>query len=82
MTLAQYAAAKQLDPERLRAWGVSDANYLGRPAMRMAYFDPTNSEIAARFRLRLDKGEDDDRFRWKKGSKAVPYGQNRLIDRA
>jgi hypothetical protein len=79
LTLAQYAEAKKLDPERLRAWGVSDVHYLGRPAIRIAYFDGTNSELSARFRLRLEKGEDDDRFRWKKGAKAVPYGQNRLL---
>jgi hypothetical protein len=64
----------------LRAWGVSDISYLGRPAVRIAYLDGTNNELSARFRLRLEKlEEDDDRFRWKKGSKAVPYGQNRLL---
>jgi hypothetical protein len=79
LTLAQYAEAKALDVERLRAFGLSDVSYLGRPAVRMAYPDANGQEIAARFRLRLDKGEDDDRFRWKKGSKAVPYGQHRLM---
>ena len=81
LTLAQYADAKQLDLERLRAFGLSDVIYQGQPAVRLAYLDEAGNEIAARFRLRLDKGEDDDRFRWKKGSKAIPYGQNRLADR-
>jgi hypothetical protein len=79
LTLAQYAEAKKLDVERLRAWGVSDCTFDGRAAIRLAFFDPVNIEVSARFRLRLDKGKDDDRFRWKKGSKAVPYGQNRLL---
>jgi hypothetical protein len=78
LTLAQYAEAKQLDPERLRASGLSDVTYQGHPAVRLAYLDPAGREVAARFRLRLDKGDGDDRFRWKKGAKAIPYGQNRL----
>jgi hypothetical protein len=78
LTLAGYAEAKRLDSERLRAVGLTDCHYLGLPAVRMAYFDTTGNEITARFRVRLDKGENDDRFRWKRGSKAVTYGQNRL----
>jgi hypothetical protein len=79
LTLAEYAEAKKLDPERLRAFGLSDVFYAGKSAVRIAYRDPSGNEGPVRFRLRLDKGLDgDDRFRWKKGSKLCLYGLDRL----
>ena len=77
--MKQYAEAKQLDPERLRAFGLSESPYSGQPAVRIAYRDEAGDEAAVRFRLRLDKGEDgDDRFKWRKGSKLCLYGLDRL----
>jgi hypothetical protein len=79
LTLAQYAAAKQLDPERLRAFGLSDFFYLGTPAVRIAYRDTAGNEAAVRFRLRLEKSPDGDaRFKGRKGAKVCLYGLDRL----
>lgn len=79
LTLAQYAKAKRLPPERLRAWGLSDVFYDGRPAVRMVYRDAAGNEAAVRFRLTLEKTDDgDDRFRWKSGAKPCLYGLDRL----
>ncbi len=79
LTLARYAEAKGLPIGRLRQWGLSDASYLGAPSVRIGYPDPDGNEAAVRFRLELAKGEDgDDRFRWRKGSKPLLYGLNRL----
>ncbi|MDP9359169.1 MAG: hypothetical protein M3R02_28570 [Chloroflexota bacterium] len=81
LTLATYAAAKGLPPDRLRAFGLSDVSYLGRPAVKLSYTDEEGTEVAARFRLALEKGEGPaDRFRWRKGSKPCLYGRDRLAE--
>jgi hypothetical protein len=79
LTLTQYAEAKRLNPDRLRAWGLSDATYRGAPAVRIAFRDEAGADAAIRFRLRLDKSADgDERFKWDSGSKVRLYGQDRL----
>jgi hypothetical protein len=79
LTLAQYAQAKQLNLEHLRAWGLSDAPYCGLPAVKIPYRDEAGEEVAARFRLRLGKSaEGDERFKWKSGAKVCLYGQEHL----
>ncbi len=79
LTVAQYAAAKKLDADRLRASALSDRSYYGTPAVRIAYVDEAGNEVAVRFRLALEKSEAaDDRFRWKSGAKPCLYGLNRL----
>lgn len=78
VTLAQYAESKQLDARRLRAFGLSDFAYLGNPAVRIPYFDEDSNEGPVRFRVRLEKSPDGDRFTWRKGSKLCLYGLNRL----
>lgn len=79
LTLARYAEAKRLDPDRLRAFGLSDVFYQGAPAVRIAYRDGAGNEAAVRFRLRLDKSADgEDRFRWKSGTRSCLYGLDRL----
>jgi putative DNA primase/helicase len=75
LILAGYAKAKGLDLEHLASFDLSDISYEGKPAVRIPYFDEDGREVGARFRLAL---EGDDRFRWRKGSKAAPYGLNRL----
>src|SRR5262245_10720294 len=74
LTLTQYAHAKQLPEERLKSWGLRTVS-LPQPAVRIPYFDQTGAEVAVRFRLALD---GPDRFRWKRGSKVLPYGLWRL----
>ncbi len=77
LTLEQYAAAKRLPPDFLGYLRVSDMSYLGRPAIRMPYFDPAGTEIAVRFRLAL---EGENRFRWKTSTKPTLYGLWRLAE--
>ena len=78
--LANYGAAKGLPVDFLVGLGLSDVNYLGRPAIRIPYAGADGTEGPVRFRLALGKGADgtDDRFRWKSGSKLQLYGLNRL----
>lgn len=70
--LAEYAGAKNLPPAFLESVGVGEIpNLNGRTAVRIPYLDDAGRELAVRFRTSL---EGDNRFRWRKGSKAVPYG--------
>src|SRR5262249_49591778 len=73
-TLAAYAEAKRLPIEFLGSLGLIDA-CIGVPNIRIPYFDTTGAERAVRFRIALD---GRDKFRWRKGSKAIPYGLERL----
>ena len=76
VTLAEYAKAKSLPEEFLRGVNLTEITYLGQSVLRIPYYSPDGSERAVQFRLSLDaKG---DRFRWRRGSKPVPYGLNRL----
>jgi hypothetical protein len=59
----------------LRQLGLSDVTYLGAPAVRIPYRDEHGQEVAIQFRLAMEGG---DRFRWKTGTKPVPYGLWRL----
>lgn len=78
-TLAQYAEAKGLDPEALRSYGLSDTRYDGAPAVRMLYRDINGQVVSTQYRVRVDKAPGgDDRFRFKAGSRACLYGQDRL----
>jgi hypothetical protein len=75
LTLEQYAEAKRLPLDFLKSLGLSDFTYHGSPAVRIPYLDPVGEQAVVRFRLRL---EGDDRFRWRRGSKPMPYGLSRL----
>jgi hypothetical protein len=76
--VANYAADKTLDVAQLRAWGLSDAHYVGKPAVRISYLDATGREAAVRFRVAMEKGDGWDRFKWQKGATVSLYGLNRL----
>ena len=78
--LENYAAAKGLPVEFLERLGLRNMHYTGTPALRIPYRSVEGSEVAVRFRTALTKGENgqDDRFRWRKGSKAMLYGLERL----
>ena len=75
--LADYARAKQLSIDFLRSLGLSEINLQGAPAVKISYLATGGEEIAVRFRIAL---AGDDRFRWRKGSKACLYGLNRLAE--
>jgi hypothetical protein len=78
-TLASYAARKVLPLEFLKELGLVDMHYMGKPAVRIPYFSPEGVEVAVRFRTSLAKGHGvDNRFRWRTGSKPLPYGLWRL----
>ena len=77
--LENYAASKGLPVEFLKNLRLTDRNYQGKPAVRIPYFGVDGEEIAVRFRIALEKGEEGDhRFRWRTGSKAQLYGLWRL----
>ena len=63
--------------EFLRRLGLSDTSYARKPAVRIPYRASGGTEVAVRFRI---AAEGADKFRWAKGSKAIPYGLDRLGD--
>src|SRR4029450_1938043 len=75
LTLAAYAAGEAVREEFLRGCALSDGHSLGRPAVRIAYFNHEGEEVAVRWRLTL---EGPERFRWRRGDKLLPYGLARL----
>jgi hypothetical protein len=75
LTLEEYAAAKRLPPELLQRLGISEVFLHGTPALRVPYSDTQGNVAAVRFRLAM---EGDHRFRWRTGSKPVPYGLWRI----
>src|SRR5262249_16338352 len=77
LSLAGYAAAKGLAVDFLREVGRADRVLGQKPAVRIPYRASGGSEVAARFRI---APLGPDKFRWAKGSKAVPYGLDRLSD--
>jgi hypothetical protein len=74
LTLDQYAAAKNIPAELLRAVGLTEISYDRKPALRIPYYGMAGEERAVRFRVAL-RG---DRFRWKSGSKPFLYGLHRI----
>ena len=78
-TLEAYAGAKRLPVEFLKSLGLSDVTYSGSPAIRIPYRDREGQERAVRFRRGLRKDVlGDHRFRWRSGSRTLPYGLWRL----
>jgi len=73
-TLADYANVKNLDPEALKSFGVTEVTYNGRPALRVPYCNSDGNEVAVRFRIAV---EDKDKFRWRKRDKPLLYGLQR-----
>lgn len=77
LTLAEYAAAKALDPTFLASLGVAESRYRGQTRLVMPYWDAHGNEVARRYRFAL---AGDGRFRWRKGSKPILYGLWRLAE--
>jgi hypothetical protein len=73
LTLADYARAKRLPEEFLRALGVRDGDWQGVPALAVPYLDQDGREIAVRYRLSL---RESNPWRWPPGTKAkgLVYG--------
>ena len=77
LSLHELAAAKALPEEFLRRLGWRDTSYAHKPAVRIPYRASGGAEVAVRFRI---AAEGADKFRWTRGSKAIPYGLERLSD--
>jgi hypothetical protein len=82
-TLPEYASAKQLPEDQLREkFGLSELTRhpkTGAPAVRMPYRGEDRTTLRERYRIALHKGEADNRFLWRSGSKAdMLYGLERL----
>ena len=78
-TLEEYAEVKALPIDFLRQLGLSTISYLGGKAVRIPYLKEDSAEGAVRLRTSLEKGpKDDDRFRWRKGSRPILYGLWRM----
>jgi len=76
--LEEVADAKGLPVEHLTRCGwTTIPEYLGGPAVRIPYSDDFGEEKAVRFRTAL---LGNSRFRWKKGSKPLLYGLDRLME--
>ena len=69
------AKVKHIPADFLKGFGVRDFNYNKQPAIKIPYYGENGTEIAIRYRLALT---GDNRFKWRKGDHAVPYGLNRL----
>lgn len=81
VTLAEYAEAKRLPLELLTELGLDDVKYFKAPALKIPYYLASGEDGPVRYRLRLHKRlNGDGRFRWRKGSKLIPYGLWRLAD--
>ncbi len=81
ITLKQYAEAKGLPEDFLRSIYLSKFKdkVTKTRAIHIPYFDENGNEVAVRFRTALHKGDrEDNRFRWKSGSKPLLYGLWRL----
>ena len=75
LTVEEYAAAKRVPVEFLASLGVCTVKITGAHAVRIPYYSAGGEELAVQHRLAL-KGHA--RFRWRKGSKPVLYGQPQL----
>jgi len=75
LTLEAYVRAKGLSQSLVQQLGITQIHIDGTPALRIPYKDRAGDEVSVRIRLGLD---GDNRFRWKTGSKAFPYGVWRL----
>jgi hypothetical protein len=68
LTLAEYARAKRLDAEKLRAWGLTDLQGGG---IEIPYRNTDGETACVRYRLAL---EGENRFRWRQGDTPILYG--------
>lgn len=80
LTLEEYAKAKNLSVNFLSELGLETIYLKKQPVVKIPYYDEARNETAARFRLTLKKTKNDNRFRWRSGSKPTLYGLWRLYD--
>lgn len=76
-TIAQYAEMTLLGEGFLKGRGMTDLHYCGQPAVSVPYFGESGQELSVSFRVSTGASNP---FKWRKGSKAVPYGLDLLSD--
>ena len=89
-TLADYADAKGLPIQFLKELGLSDITYTHQAAVRVPYYGVAGSDVAVAVRFRISLGRPSrsgtagrtgsSPYKWKTGSKILPYGLDRLAD--
>jgi hypothetical protein len=70
ITLEKISEVKKLPTSFLKSLGITDCHYMGLPAVKIPYYSEDGHVVATRFRVALT----GDRFRWRKGDHAFPYG--------
>ncbi len=70
-TLENYAQVKGLPMVFLESLGLRTIRLGHDPVMKMPYYDVGGTEIGARFRTAL---AGENRFKWRSGTKVMPYG--------
>src|SRR5579875_882419 len=82
-TLAAYARMKQLPVDFLASLGLSDVPPPGgyNAAISIPYYDASRRiVVSTQLRIALEKSAAGERFKWRYGSRAVPYGQWKLTE--
>lgn len=77
-TLEEYASAKRLPVDFLAGLGLETIHIKRKPALKLPYYDESGTEASVRFRFTIQKTKQDNRFRWRTGSKTMLYGLWRL----
>jgi hypothetical protein len=75
VNLDTLAKTKKIPADYLKGLGIADFRCNGLPAVKIPYYGENGAEISMRFRLAIT---GDNRFKWRKGDHALPYGLNRL----
>jgi hypothetical protein len=78
LTLEQYAEDKMVPVEFLRELGLRDHKIDGKPVVRIPFRDEDGAELTVKYRHGGDGG--GPRFTFKSGTKARPYGLERLAE--
>lgn len=74
-TLENLAKTKKLNIDKLKSYGWQDRMQNNKPMIIIPYSDEEGNEVARRYRTSI-KGKN--KFRWRKGDKAYPYGLSHL----
>ncbi len=75
VSLNALAEAKHLPVDFLKSLGVADVRGSSQPSVKIPYYSEAGQEVAVRIRAALSGA---NRFKWRKGDHAMPYGLNRL----
>jgi hypothetical protein len=74
-SLELYAKKKKIPVDFLRELGLQNSKYRDGISLLMPYLDDHGNLISTRYRTSLT---GENKFRWKNGSSAIPYGLQKL----